>query len=202
MTDAGRAADEDGAVEDRPQAEDPAVELARLREENARLRGLLGLDDRPADGHLVAWSPNLLSTSAAGPPVDAGSSDEAKLELFRSLFGARSDVYALRWENPSTGKSGWSPATHGGWSRQRRSRPEYLPLSDEVFALHLRGQAGIATTRHDNPKLRATRTMHAGPAISWNLPDGRLFALDHDGAYTCPRCLQATMSFVDVGCFD
>ena len=110
------------AMGDSQEVEDPAVELARLREENARLRALLGLDDRPADGHSVAWSPTLLPTSVAGPPVDAGSSNEAKLELFRSLFGARSDVYAVRWENPSTGKSGWSPATRGGWSRQRRSR--------------------------------------------------------------------------------
>jgi superfamily II DNA or RNA helicase len=143
MADTDRATDKDGAVGDGTEAQDPAIELARLREENARLRGLLGLDDRPADGHSMAWSPTLLSTSVAGPPVDAGSSNEVKLELFRSLFGARSDVYALRWENPSTGKSGWSPAARGGWSRQRRSRPEYLPLSEEVVALHLRGQAEV-----------------------------------------------------------
>jgi len=93
--------------------EDPAAELTRLREENARLRALLGLDERPADGHAVAWSPTLLPTSEAGPPVDADSSNEVKLALFRSLFGARSDVYAVRWENPSTGRSGWSPATQG-----------------------------------------------------------------------------------------
>lgn len=61
---------------------------------------------------------------------------------------------------------------------------------------------GGAATPYDNPNLRAAKTEHAGPAIEWNLPDGRSFVLDHDPGYTCPRCRQATMSFVDVGCFD
>ncbi len=123
--------------------DDVAAELVRLREENARLRALLGFDARPADGHAVAWSPTLLSNPTSGPAIDAQSSNGAKLELFRSLFGARSDVYAVRWENASTGKSGWSPATRGGWSNQRRSRRDYLPLTDDVLASHLRGEATI-----------------------------------------------------------
>ena len=130
-------------MDDGSQAEDAEAELVRLREENARLRALLGLDGRPAGGHSTAWAPSLLSDPVVGPPVDADSSNDAKLELFRSLFGARSDVYAVRWHNESAGKSGWSPATSGGWSRQRPSRPDYLPLSDEVFASHLRGQAEV-----------------------------------------------------------
>ena len=72
----------------------------------------------------------------------ASSPDDAKLALLRSLFGARSDVYATRWENASTGKAGWSPAARGGWSR-RRSRQDYLPLTDEVFRAHLQGRATI-----------------------------------------------------------
>lgn len=123
--------------------DDPAGELAALREENARLRALLGLDARPADGHTVAWAPTLLSSPSAGPVIDGTASNAAKLELFRAMFGARSDVYAQRWENASTAKSGWSPATRGGWSRTRRSRPEYLELTDDVLASHLRGEATI-----------------------------------------------------------
>jgi len=76
------------------------------------------------------------------PLIDASSPDEAKLALLTTLFGARSDVYATRWENASTGKAGWSPATRGGWSRQR-SRQDYLPLTDDVFATHLQGRATI-----------------------------------------------------------
>jgi hypothetical protein len=62
--------------------------------------------------------------------------------LLRSLFGARSEVYAARWESGSTGKTGWSPATRGGWSK-RRSAKDYLPLTDDVFAAHLRGESTI-----------------------------------------------------------
>jgi hypothetical protein len=62
--------------------------------------------------------------------------------LLRTLFGARSDVFAIRWENASTSKSGWSPAIRGGWAGKRTTK-EYLPLSDDVFARHLRGEATI-----------------------------------------------------------
>ena len=59
-----------------------------------------------------------------------------------SLFGARSDVYAQRWESSSTGKSGWSPATKGRWSKGRPPK-DYLPLTDDVFISHLRGEETI-----------------------------------------------------------
>jgi len=118
------------------------AELARLEMENARLRSLLGLDDRSADGHATAWSPMLLPEVVPSAPVDSSSSKSEKLALLSSLFGARSDVYATRWESASTGKAGWSPASRGGWSRQR-SRQDYLPLTDEVFAAHLEGRATV-----------------------------------------------------------
>lgn len=119
-----------------------AVEVARLREENLRLRTLLGLDQRPPGGHETAWSPSLLTEQAPLPTVNAASSNDEKLALLWALFGTRSDVYALRWENTSSGKSGWSPATRGGWSRQR-AKQDYLALTDEVFAAHLRGRATV-----------------------------------------------------------
>ena len=131
---------EDGLVSDR-EAEGHAelvAELARLEAENARLRSLLGLDDRSANGHATAWSPMLLPEVVSSAPVDSSSSKAEKLALFSSLFGARSDVYATRWENASTGKAGWSPAGRGDWSRHR-SRQDYLPLTDDVFAAHLEG---------------------------------------------------------------
>ena len=60
----------------------------------------------------------------------------------RSLFGARTDVFALRWENVSSGKAGWVPAARGGWAN-KRARKEYLPLTDEVIVRHLRGDATV-----------------------------------------------------------
>jgi superfamily II DNA or RNA helicase len=117
-------------------------EVEALRVENARLRGLLGLDRRPREGHADAWAPTLLTDPAEQPVVDDSSAWEDKLGLVRSLFGARSDVYAHRWESVSSGKSGWSPATKGRWSKGRPPR-DHLPLTDEVFAAHLRGEQAI-----------------------------------------------------------
>ena len=66
------------------------------------------------DGHTVSWSPTLLSEVCVDAARRPSSPDAAKLALLASLFGARSDVYATRWENASTGKAGWSPATRAG----------------------------------------------------------------------------------------
>jgi hypothetical protein len=57
-------------------------------------------------------------------------------------------------------------------------------------------------TPYDDPSLRPVQTVRDGPAIAWNLPDGRSFELEYEGGYTCPRCRQATMSFFDTGCCD
>jgi hypothetical protein len=124
----------------------PAVQLAdalalvdELRAENDRLRALLGLDARTSEGHRTAWTPTLFAQPTE--PVRTVTSESSladRLDLFRSLFGARADVYALRWENGS-GKSGWSPAIRGGWANARSRRKEYLPLTEEVLTRHLEG---------------------------------------------------------------
>jgi len=115
------------------------LRIRELEEENARLRGLLGLDDRSSDGHRFAWNPTLLSQASELVEVNAVSSDEMKVALLRSLFCARSDVFAVHWENKSTGRSGWYPAVRGGWSRSR-DRKDYLSLTDEVLLGHVRGE--------------------------------------------------------------
>lgn len=103
-------------------------QLEQVREENVRLRGLLGLECRPHGGHETAWSPTLLAVPSERVSVDARATDAEKLALLWSLFGARSDVYATGWESGSTGKTGWSPATRGGWSRHRSAK-DSLPLT-------------------------------------------------------------------------
>lgn len=122
--------------------EDLLRQAEELRAENDRLRGLLGLDDRPGDGHAQAWVPTLLAEPTERPSVDGSSTAADKLALFRSLFGARSDVYAYRWESASSGKTGWSPATNDRWSKGRPPK-SYLPLTDKVFVSHLRGEETI-----------------------------------------------------------
>ena len=125
-----------------PSRSELLAEISELRAEVARLHGLLGFGDRTGDEHQRFWAPTLFS-GAAATQLSRVSPPEEKLALFRSLFGARSDVYALRWENPATAKSGWSPAVRGGWSAKARTTTDYLPLTDEVLAAHLRGDATI-----------------------------------------------------------
>lgn len=131
-----------GADETAASVEDLRSEVEALRVENDRLRGLLGLDERSADAHAQAWAPTLLSEGTARPAVDGSSAQADKVALLRSLFGARTDVYATRWQNSSSGKTGWSPATRGRWSKGRPPK-DFLPLTDEVFAAHLRGEEAV-----------------------------------------------------------
>ena len=115
-----------------------AVELEQLRAENARLLRLLKLSRReaappgPAQSGLFEAPPGL---------VHAGSPPEVKVALFGALFAARTDVYAVRWENARTGKAGWLPAVRGGWRKGvPHAEREYLPLTAELLASHLSGE--------------------------------------------------------------
>ena len=122
-----------------------------LRAENARLRELL---DTAADAvRSPAAEPTpraptggltLFEDETAGlPRVDAKSSAEEKIALFRALFAGRDDVYATRWDNPRTGKAGWSPAVVGGPANAKRPDREYLPLTDAVIEAHLSGRIHV-----------------------------------------------------------
>lgn len=101
-------------------------ELESLRRENARLRKLLKLTDAeaaPARGTQVAWF------DQAPGPVNASSTPQAKVAFYAALFGARKDVYAIRWENACTAKSGWMPAVEGGWRKSSKAADQrYLSL--------------------------------------------------------------------------
>lgn len=121
--------------------EDLETELEHLRAENRRLREMLGLDHR-SPSPVSPPAVRLFDDAARLPEVTVESAPHAKLELFRALFSGREDVYALRWENERTGKSGWSPAVRGGWAETRRSgrAAEYLKLGDDVIEAHLRGE--------------------------------------------------------------
>src|SRR4029453_10816140 len=67
-----------------------------------------------------------------------------KLALYADLFRARTDVYAVRWENNRTGASGWMPAVAGGWRKGKDRRGGApLPPTSEVVDAHLRGDVFI-----------------------------------------------------------
>jgi hypothetical protein len=125
-------------------AKDPVrveAELARLRAENARLLKLLRLSPQQA-------APPVPGQAAffEAPPgmVHHRSPQEAKVAFFGALFAARTDVYAIRYDNQRTGKSGWVPAVRGGWQKGvRHEDRSYLPLTAAVLAAHLKGEVHI-----------------------------------------------------------
>src|SRR5215469_11727976 len=118
-----------------------ARELAELRAQNARLRRLLKLSQAEA----APPGPAQAGFFEAPPgPVRTGSPPEAKVALFGALFAARTDIYAVRWENTRTGRTGWLPAVRGGWRKGiPHAEREYLPLTAEVLAAHLSGKAHV-----------------------------------------------------------
>jgi superfamily II DNA or RNA helicase len=115
------------------------AECERLREENRRLRGRLGV--------------TIPEVAAPPPPepapastVTAKSSPGEKVALFRGLFRGREDVYAVRWEGRQ-GKAGYSPASRRVWgepiSPGSEVPREYLPLTDQVIHDHLTGRMTV-----------------------------------------------------------
>jgi superfamily II DNA or RNA helicase len=117
------------------------AELASLRAENGRLLRLLKLTRREA------MPPGQVQTGLFDAPpgiVHAGSMPEAKVAFFGAMFAARTDIYAVRWENARTGQKGWLPAVRGGWRKGvRHAERDYLPLTAEVLAAHLSGQMHV-----------------------------------------------------------
>ena len=117
------------------------AELARLRAENARLLKMLELSPRqaeppgPAQAGFFDAPPGL---------VHKDSPNDAKVAFFRALFAARTDIYAIRIENSRTGWKGWLPAVRGGWQRGiPHERRDYLPLTTDVLAAHLKGDVHV-----------------------------------------------------------
>jgi hypothetical protein len=70
-------------------------EYQRLREENERLRALLGIDpslpNKPVSQAISLTKLSSIATNEVYTP-------EKKIALFRNLFHGREDVFAMRWE--------------------------------------------------------------------------------------------------------
>lgn len=59
---------------------------------------------------------------AAG--VDQYSQPIEKIALFRRLFRGRADIFPLRWENLSSGRSGYAPACANEWKPGICGKPQ------------------------------------------------------------------------------
>ncbi len=143
------------AAEDTPTAVDQArladeLDLVRaereaLRAERDDLRRLLGLSPALREAHRAVVNETLLddATSELFTDVNMRSAPARKIALFASLFRGREDVYAQRWSNEQTGKSGYAPAVRRGASAREHLRSKddraLLPMTARVVEQHLRG---------------------------------------------------------------
>jgi superfamily II DNA or RNA helicase len=126
------------------------AECAFLREENERLKNLLGLPPEqivPSHELIISEPPSLYA--ATGPSVTNNSSIEEQVTLFRSLFRGREDAYPVRWEG-KYGNSGYSPACANEWKRPLCGKPrtkcgdcenrDLILVTDEIIRDHLIGK--------------------------------------------------------------
>ena len=130
--------------------------FAALQAENVRLVALL-------ESHGIAWRATPAAASqpaltasvpepAPAPPGPSLSTAE-KVALFRRLFRGRTDVYSVRWEGKTSGKSGYAPACANEWRAGVCEKPRIkcgacshrllVPLSDSVIYDHLAGKQTV-----------------------------------------------------------
>jgi hypothetical protein len=121
-------------------------ELGRVKEENRRLRELLGRHRIALPAELIPARPSIRPSPSTLPIAE-------KLGLFRDLFRGRNDVYAVRWESPD-GRNGYTPKSERDWEAYYAARPEdrhrvdretrkHLPLTDDVLQAHLKGEITV-----------------------------------------------------------
>lgn len=131
------------------------AECNRLKEENARLKAVLGFKDEETKPLSMTVEPALtVQDTAEVGAITRNSSVASKITFYRSLFKGREDVYPVRWEGKD-GKTGYSPACANEWQRPFCRKPlikcavcerrELLPVTDQVIFDHLTGKHTIGT---------------------------------------------------------
>nr|WP_320010803.1 DEAD/DEAH box helicase family protein [uncultured Desulfobulbus sp.] len=139
------------------------LENKRLRDENQRLKAQLGETAPLMTGASPAAGPDQDSTEIVElpglaqslAPISVTSDVLTKIRIFRELFRGREDIYAIRWENRVSGKSGYMPVCLNRGDRSVCGRPQvpcsqcshqnYAGMDGEVVKNHLLGKivAGI-----------------------------------------------------------
>ena len=140
-----------------------AAELRELEAHRARLLAeQADLLRRETEARLPLFAP--AASSSPGTPSSRSASvtsasspltPDQKIALFLSLFACRTDVYPRRWENPKTGRSGYSPACRNEWVRGVCEKPRvkctdcphqaFPPLDADPVRDHLTGRHTIGT---------------------------------------------------------
>ena len=108
--------------------------IKELEAENTELRKRLGEDVTPTEKKPTAMQ-NL--------------SFQEKVDLFRSLFKGREDVFARRWYSKTSGKAGYQPVCQNEWTPMCDKRTfkcadcpnrHFSPLTDNDIYRHLEGK--------------------------------------------------------------
>ena len=119
------------------------LEIERLKHENAYLRQLLK-QQQVKDTKELVMLPNHKQTKE--------NIIQKRIQIFKSLFRGRDDVYAVRWQSKNS-RSGYTPACSLEWQPPLCKKPnikcsqckyrDLLPLTDDVIYRHLLGEITI-----------------------------------------------------------
>ena len=95
----------------------------------------------------------LLKGSSISPIKRRHFSLEEKVDIFRSLFKGREDVFARRWYSRTSGKSGYQPVCRNEWDRRLCDKKRYKcvecpnrlfkPLEYDDIYRHLEGKSPV-----------------------------------------------------------
>ena len=121
------------------------ADLERTRDEvRARIKSLRS--ELTCVTAATSLSPRLPLTVDCKPPRTTAD----KLQLFRSLFRGRGDMFPLRFVSKKTGKAGYAPACFNKWepgcllkSGGKCSdcpNQDFVPVSDQLLIEHLQGR--------------------------------------------------------------
>ncbi|MDW7656783.1 MAG: DEAD/DEAH box helicase family protein [Bacillota bacterium] len=145
------------------------LECQRLKAENEILRREIEMLKRVASNNrqqsqqedngtsnsndFISVEMKLIDRNPSESAVTKESSLLQKIELFRSLFKGRDDVYAVRYVRKRDGNPGYTPACKNIWkpgicpkpkiSCHDCSHKDYLPIDDQVIEDHFRGEKVI-----------------------------------------------------------
>lgn len=125
---------------------DQHPQVADLQTENARLISLL-------EAHGIEWRLPPPPAKPVSEPESSRLTTDGKVALFRRLFRGRTDLYPVRWENSTTGNSGYSPVCANDRRQGICEKPrikcadcnhrQMKPLSDQVIYEHLAGKRTV-----------------------------------------------------------
>ncbi|MFC3461446.1 TOTE conflict system archaeo-eukaryotic primase domain-containing protein [Massilia haematophila] len=125
--------------------------IAALQAKNAHLIALL-------EAHGIEWRSPQPAVRVGREPESSRFSTTEKVTLFRRLFRGRMDVFPIRWEGKTSGKSGYAPACANEWRAGLCEKPRIkcgdctnrllIPLTDAVIYDHLAGQHTELRHRH------------------------------------------------------